>query len=61
MKKPAKKKAKPAPKIEDLDLDPDAWPQFEGLVKSLAKPHIKPSVPSSKARLRRGSATKPTD
>lgn len=46
-KKPKKSKAKKVDtKIEDLDLDPDAWPKFEKLIKSAAKlgpkPHEKP-------------------
>jgi len=36
---------KPPPDTSNLDLDPDAWPKFEKLVKSAAKmgprPHIK--------------------
>lgn len=35
----AKKPQRPKkiPKAEELDLDPDAWPRFEALVKSAAK------------------------
>jgi hypothetical protein len=47
-KPPAKKKAKKtaAQSIESnavvLDLDPDAWPKFEKLIKSAAKMGPKP-------------------
>jgi hypothetical protein len=47
-KPPAKKKAKKAlPKglesnISTLDIDPDAWPKFEKLIKSAAKMGPKP-------------------
>jgi hypothetical protein len=41
---PAKKpKAKPhRPDTSNLDLDPDAWPKFENLVKAAAKLGSKP-------------------
>jgi len=39
--KPQKVKPKPA-NTSNLDLDPDAWPKFEKLVKSAAKMGHKP-------------------
>jgi hypothetical protein len=42
---PAKQKPKNKPNranLEKLDLDPDAWPKFEALVKSAAKMGHKP-------------------
>jgi hypothetical protein len=38
-KKPSKAKA---PAAADLELDPDAWPKFEELVRSAAKMGHKP-------------------
>jgi hypothetical protein len=41
--KKAAKKPKPiSPEVANLDLDPDAWPKFEKLVKSAAKMGPKP-------------------
>ncbi|MBI1328601.1 MAG: hypothetical protein GC166_01715 [Alphaproteobacteria bacterium] len=51
-KKPGKNAEKITPKKEglaNLDLDPDAWPKFEALVKSAAKMGPKPHG-SSKVR-----------
>lgn len=47
MAKTTKRKAKAAPKpirpeVANLDLDPDAWPKFEKLIKSAAKMGPKP-------------------
>jgi hypothetical protein len=42
MAKPQKKTVKREPK---LDLDPDAWPKFEALVKNAAKMGHKPHQP----------------
>lgn len=55
-KRPAKPKAakrKAAKPTEpDLELDPDAWPKFEALVRSAAKmghkPHAEPSTKTAK-------------
>jgi uncharacterized protein HemY len=44
-----KKKAKAKTKVEVLDLDPDAWPKFEKLIKNAAKMGPKPHV-SKKAK-----------
>ena len=33
----AKKAKTSAPKIEELDLDPDAWPKFEKFLKATGK------------------------
>jgi len=33
----------------NLDLDPDAWPKFEKLIKSAAKMGPKPHQPKKKA------------
>jgi hypothetical protein len=44
-KTPAKKSAKAKPtqeEIANLELDPDAWPKFEKLVKSAARMGPKP-------------------
>ena len=55
-KKSAKKnKAKNSGKAKipakDIELDPDAWPKFEALVRSAAKMGHKPhNIPSTKAR-----------
>ena len=53
MAKPPKKKTKKAKPAQvdtsNLDLDPDAWPKFEKLIKSAAKmgpkPHAKEKHP----------------
>jgi hypothetical protein len=37
-----KKKAVKAVKVEDLDLDPDAWPKFEKLIRDAAKGVLPP-------------------
>jgi hypothetical protein len=42
--KPRKPKAAPEP--QPVELDPDAWPKFEALVKSAAKMGHKPHAPS---------------
>jgi hypothetical protein len=50
-KAPAKKALKAKPKqadIASLELDPDAWPKFEKLVKSAAKMGPKPHDKASK-------------
>jgi hypothetical protein len=39
---PQKKSSKPQPNTASLELDPDAWPKFEGLVKAAAKMGHKP-------------------
>jgi hypothetical protein len=40
---PKTKKPKPiSPEVANLDLDPEAWPKFEKLVKSAAKLGPKP-------------------
>jgi hypothetical protein len=47
-KAPKPKKAKPkpiSPEVANLDLNPDAWPKFEKLVKSAAKLGPKPRKP----------------
>jgi hypothetical protein len=33
----AKKSAVKPPKADDLDLDPDAWPKFEKMIRTVAK------------------------
>jgi hypothetical protein len=52
MPKPSAKKAsKPKqakPDMANLDLDPDAWPKFEKLIKSAAKMGPKPHDKQSK-------------
>jgi hypothetical protein len=55
----AKKSAALTPeRIAKLDLDPDAWPKFEGLVRALAKSDLR-SEASRPLRLRKASETKP--
>jgi hypothetical protein len=57
MKKPAKKpagktkaKVKASPKPVDLELDPDAWPKFEALVRSAAKMGHRPQKSGTKTK-----------
>jgi hypothetical protein len=46
-------KIKPTPKAVPLDLDPDAWPKFEALVKSAAKMgHKSHDAPAPKRKRR---------
>lgn len=42
LKKPAKKPPVDKEEMANLDLDPDAWPKFEKLIKSAAKMGPKP-------------------
>jgi len=46
-KKPKKARANQAD-TSNLDLDPDAWPKFEKLVKNAAKIGHKPHAPKSR-------------
>jgi hypothetical protein len=46
----SKSRIKPKPKSEGLDLDPDAWPKFEALVKSAVKMGHKPHSGEPKSK-----------
>jgi hypothetical protein len=52
MTAPSKSKKKPVVKAKEIELDPDAWPKFEALVKSAAKMGHKPHM-SKKAKPRK--------
>ena len=55
MRKAKAVKGKQAVKEKDLDLDSDAWPKFEALVKASAKVGHKPhKVASKKAKQKQG-------
>ena len=47
-KTPSKNPKPISPKVADLDLDPDAWPKFEKLIKSAAKMGPKPHTSAKK-------------